>query len=64
MNISNFKIFIWKIIQNTKKYQEGYIEIPDIQNYILNKTNFDDKIEESKIFYYQPLGEDNEKILL
>ena len=53
-----------KLFRIIRKHQEGYIKIPDIQRYILNKTNFDDKIEESKNFYYLTFGEDIEHMIL
>ena len=52
-----------KLFRIIRKHQEGYIKIPDIQRYILNKTNFDDKIEESKNFYYLTFGEDIEYMI-
>ena len=50
-----------KLFRIIRKHQEGYIKIPNIQRYILNKTNFDDKIEESENLYYIPFGGDIEQ---
>ena len=58
-NDKYLRLLYGKLFRKVKLHQEGNCEILEIMRYILNKTNYTDKIKDGKI-YNDPIGEDFE----
>ena len=58
-NDKYLRLLYGKLFRKVKLHQEGNCEILEIMRYILNKTNYTDKIEDGKI-YNDPIDDDYE----